>query len=91
MEPIGEKDFALWLRHTLRAEAPGHYYGDSHDRLNYFQPAIADVAVRSEIQQLCEQFKTRIVVRIKEVLGEGRVIPPPLGYVINPSARKRLI
>ena len=91
MEPIGEKDFALWLRHTLRAEAPGHYYGDSHDRLNYFQPAIADVDLRSEIQQLCEQYKTRIVGRIKEVLGEGRVIPTPLGHLINLAARKRPI
>ncbi len=32
MEPIGEKEMGIWLRHTLRAEAPGHYYGDSHDR-----------------------------------------------------------
>ena len=75
MEPIGEKDFALWLRYTLRAAAPGHYYGDSHDRLNYFKPPIADPNLRFEIHELCERFKPHIVRRIKDVLGEGNAIP----------------
>jgi hypothetical protein len=35
MEPIGQREMGTWLRRTLRAEIPGHSFGDAHDRLNY--------------------------------------------------------
>src|ERR1035437_9651747 len=69
MEPIGEKEMGIWLRHTLRAEAPGHYYGDSHDRLNYFRSPDAGSDFEEEVKRICEEYKPRIKARLAKVLG----------------------
>lgn len=74
MEPIGEKDMGLWLRHTLRAEAPGHYYGDSHDRLNYFREPVCDADFVKQVKEVCEEYKAQITDRLRVVLGGDRPI-----------------
>jgi tetratricopeptide (TPR) repeat protein len=74
MEPIGEREMAVWLRHTLREGAPGYYYGDSHDRLNYFRPPVCDVDFVKEVKQMCEEYKPKITERLRAVLGgEGAI------------------
>lgn len=78
MEPIGDRDMGVWLRHILRAEAPGHYYGDPHDRLNYFGPPPDDVELLTEVRQACEEYKPQIRERLRAVLGGDRGIPLPV-------------
>jgi hypothetical protein len=77
MEPIGEKEMGIWLRHTLRAEAPGHYYGDSHDRLNYFRSPDAGSDFEVEVKRICEEYKPRIKARLAKVLGTSGEIRGP--------------
>lgn len=77
MEPIGEKEMGIWLRHTLRAEAPGHYYGDSHDRLNYFRLPDAGSDFEAEVKRICEEYKPRIKARLAKVLGTSGEIGSP--------------
>jgi hypothetical protein len=50
MEPIGNTDMGVWLRHTLREAVPGTFYGDSHDRLNYFRPPFRDVSFNEKVE-----------------------------------------
>jgi len=83
MEPIGERDMGVWLRHTLREEAPGHYYGDSHDRLNYFQAPVSDVNFLMEVRQLCEKYKPQITEQLRAVLGGVRRIPGSVSGLIS--------
>jgi tetratricopeptide (TPR) repeat protein len=84
MEPIGDRDMGVWLRHILRAEGPGHYYGDPHDRLNYFGPPLDDVELLKEVRQACEEYKPQIRERLRAVLGGDSGIPVPVsGHLIS--------
>jgi hypothetical protein len=83
MEPIGETEMGVWLRHTLREEAPGHYYGDSHDRLNYFRPPVCDVDFVKEVKQMCEEYKPQITERLRAVLGGERKIQGSVSGLIS--------
>jgi hypothetical protein len=74
MEPVGQKDMMLWLRHTLRAEAPGYYYGDSHDRLNYVRTPDLPPDFQRDLNLLCDEYKPRILERLSTVLRSERSI-----------------
>ena len=68
MEPIGQTDMGIWIRHTLRAEAPGHWFGDSHDRLNYFRyPQISDT-FQQELDAIFAKYKPLINVALTNAL-----------------------
>jgi hypothetical protein len=68
MEPIGQTDMGSWIRHTLRAEAPGHWFGDSHDRLNYFRyPQISDT-FQQELDAIFAKYKPLINVALTNAL-----------------------
>jgi hypothetical protein len=43
LEPLGQSDMGVWIRHMMRTEAPGHWRTGGHDRLNYFRyPRLSD-------------------------------------------------
>ena len=48
MEPIRRKEMGSWIRYTLRVEAPGYWFGDQHDRLNYYGSPQLSPFVRPE-------------------------------------------
>jgi len=83
MEPIGNTDMGVWLRHTLREAAPGTFYGDSHDRLNYFRPPFRDVSFNEKVEQLCEEYKPQITEQLRIVLGGDHGIPDPVSGLIS--------
>ena len=68
MEPIGQTDMGIWIRHTLRAEAPGQWFGDKHDRLNYFRyPQISDT-FQQELDAIFAKYKPLINVALTNAL-----------------------
>lgn len=73
----------LWLRHTLRAEAPGHWYGDGHDRLNYFDhPRLSD-SFQAELGRLCDAYKPLIMDRLRQILQSGSSALPDVRKLLS--------
>jgi hypothetical protein len=77
MEPIGQKEMGTWLRHMLRAEAPGHWFGGQYDRLGCFSSPQLSSTFELSVQQMCEEFKPIIRARLVSILLSQRVVVPP--------------
>jgi len=77
MEPIGRKEMGSWIRYTLRVEAPGYWFGDQHDRLNYYGSPQLSRSFDLSIWQMCEEFKPIIRGQLAALLRSQPVVGSP--------------
>src|SRR6185369_5121691 len=77
MEPIRRKEMGSWIRYTLRVEAPGYWFGDQHDRLNYYGSPQLSRSFDLSIWQMCEEFKPIIRGQLAALLRSQPVVGSP--------------
>jgi hypothetical protein len=82
MELLGDDVMTQWIRSLIRIEAPGTWYVDSHNRVQYIKKVELSNSLKNKLSSFNERIKTNIPKKLSEVLKSTDVLSGP-NYLLN--------
>jgi tetratricopeptide (TPR) repeat protein len=68
LELLGLGDLAQWVRQLIRLEAPGTWYVDGHDRVNYIQTVDLSPDMKKFFGDMERQLKSEVAFTLQRVI-----------------------
>jgi len=77
LELLGMREMVQWIRDLIRREAPGTWYVDSHDRVNYIREVEVSEQLKTEAKPLLTKIQQAAPVRLAKILGSTKRFEKP--------------
>ena len=71
LELLGMSEMTQWIRDLIRREAPGTWYVDKHDRVNYVKEVQVSDQLERQIKPLLSKIQQMAPIRLAMVLGSA--------------------
>jgi len=71
LELLGMSEMTQWIRDFIRREAPGTWYVDKHDRVNYVKEVQVSDRLERQIKPLLSKIQQMAPIRLAMVLGSA--------------------